>query len=125
MNRRGQQGFLLLEAIVAGTVVSLCMFALIQCLGRCLAAARTVQNYTVAETLLANKSQEFRVERAEDTLDQEGPFDDRPGFTWDRKLETTETEGLWKQTITVYWHERAQLMSDSVTEYRYLPAKNR
>jgi Tfp pilus assembly protein PilV len=125
MKRRGQQGFLLLEAIFAGAIVAFAMFAIIECLGRCLAAARSVQNYTVAETLLANKSQEFRVERATDMQDQEGSFEDRPGFTWERRFELSETEGLWKQTITVYWYERSKLASDAIVEYRYLPEKTR
>ena len=125
MNRRGDQGFLLLEVIAAGALVAIAMFALIDCLGRCLAAGRSVQSYTAAETLLANKTSEFRVERVDDMLDQEGAFEDRPGWTWERKFAATETEGLWQQTITVYWHERGQLCHDNVVEYRYLPEKQR
>lgn len=125
MIRRGEQGFLLLEVIVAGALVAISMFALIDCLGRCLAAGRGVQNYTVAGTLLANKCSEFRGERADDMLDQEGNYDDRPGFSWTRVFESTDTEGLWKQTITIYWYERAKLCSDAMVEYRYLPEKQR
>ena len=125
MRRRGAQGFLLLEVIIAGALIAIALFSLIDCLGRCLAAGRSVQNYTVAETLLANKSGEFRVERADDMQDQEGPFEDRPGWSWDRKFEATETDGLWQQRISVYWYERNRLCSDAVVEYRYLPEKQR
>ena len=31
------------------------------------------------------------------------------GFRWTRKFEQTDTEGLWQQTITVYWYERGQI----------------
>jgi len=96
--------------------------AIIDCLGRCVAAARTVQNYTIAETLLANQCCVFRVERSGDMLDQEGTFDDNPGFSWTRTFELTDTEGLWVQTITVYWYERGRLSSDAVVEYR-VPAR--
>jgi type II secretion system protein I len=125
MNARGQGGFLLLEVIAAAAIVAVALFALMDSLSRCLAAARSVQNYSVAETLLANKSHEFRVERAEDMQDQEGTFEERAGFAWRRTFEATETEGLWKQTITVTWPERSREASDSVTEYRYLPRKQR
>lgn len=123
MRAHNQRGFLLLEVIFAAALVAIAMFALIESLNRCLAAARTVQNYTIAENLLVNKSYEFRVERPTDYLDQEGKFEDYPGYTWTRALESTETEFLWKQTITVYWWERSKLTSDSIVEYKYLPQK--
>lgn len=125
MKTRGESGFLLLEVIAAAAIMAIALFALIDSLGRCLVAARSVQSYSIAETLLANKSQEFRVERADDMQDQEGTFEDRPDFTWSRKFEATDTDGLWKQIITVTWRERSREASDSVTEYRYLPQKQR
>jgi Tfp pilus assembly protein PilV len=121
--RRGEAGFLLLEVILAVFLLSISMFALIESLGRCVAAARAVQNYSISEILLANKSFEFRAERGSDIFDQEGRFEDYPDHTWARRLERTDSEGLWRQTITVYWHERGHLASDSVVEYRYLPEK--
>src|ERR1700687_4271988 len=125
MKRCNQRGFLLLEVLFASAIAGIGLFALITSLGRCLAAARSIQNYTMAETMLANKSYEFRVERPTDMLDQEGVFADNPLFSWARKFESTDTEGWWQQTITVYWYERGQLVSDSVMEYRYIPEKNR
>ena len=116
---------MLLEVILAVALLAISMFALIESLGRCLAAARSVQSYTTSEILLANKSFEFRTERPTDIIDQEGVFEDYPGFSWTRRLEMTDTEGLWKQTITVYWYERGKLADDSVFEYRYLPQKQR
>jgi hypothetical protein len=91
----------------------------------CVAEARSIQNYTVSDILLANKSYEFRTERSSDILDQQGTFDDYPGYSWTRKFESTDTEGLWIQTITVYWYEHGREVSDSVAEYRYLPDKQR
>ena len=125
MRAHDQRGFLLLEVLFAAALVAISLFALIESLNRCLAAARTVQNYSIAENLLVNKSYEFRVERPTDYLDQEGKFDDYAGYTWARALESTDTESLWKQTITVYWWERGKLTSDSVAEYKYLPQKQR
>ena len=135
MNGRGQRvfdppqrcdgGFLMLEVILAMALLAISVVAITESLGRCLAAARAVQSYSTSEILLANKSFEFRTERPTDLLDQEGEFVDYPGFSWSRKLDDTDTEGLWKQTITVYWYEHGQLASDSVAEYRYLPDKQR
>jgi len=123
--QRRDSGFMMLEVILAMALLAISTVAIVESLGRCLAAARAVQSYSTSEILLANKSFEFRTERPLDLLDQEGEFNDYPGFSWSRRLESTDTEGLWKQTITVYWYERGQLASDSVVEYRYLPDKQR
>jgi type II secretion system protein I len=123
MKHGAHGGFLLLEVLFAAAVVTIAMGTLISCLGRCIAAAHAVQNYTIAQTLLANESYIFRVERLTDMNDDEGDFNDYPGYTWSRKLETTDTEDLYQQTITVFWQERGRAASDSVVEYRYLPEK--
>jgi len=123
--QRRDGGFMMLEVILAMALLAISTVAIVESLGRCLAAARAVQSYSTSEILLANKSFEFRTERPTDMLDQEGEFDDYHGFSWSRRLESTDTEGLWKQTITVYWYERSQLVSDAVVEYRYLPDKQR
>ena len=127
VSRRGAAtaGFILLEVLIATTILAIALFALIDGLNQCISAAHRVQNYSVAETMLANKCYEFRIDRATDYLDQEGPFDDYPGFSWERKFESTDAEGFWQQTITVYWYERGKLFGDSVVEYRYLPQKPR
>ncbi len=122
---RRDSGFLMLEVILAMALLAISTIAITESLGRCLAAARAIQSYSTSEILLANKSFEFRTERPTDIFDQEGEFEDYPGFSWSRKLERTDTEGLWQQTITVYWYEHGQLVSDYVVEYRYLPDKQR
>jgi type II secretory pathway component PulJ len=121
---RREGGFLLLEVILAVALLAISMFAIIDSLGRCVAAAKAVQSYSISEILLANKSFEFRAARAGDIFDQEGTFADYPGYSWSRRLERTETDGLWQQTIAVYWQERGNTVSDSIVEYRYLPEKS-
>lgn len=119
-------GFMLLEVILAAALLGVVMFAIITSLGRCLAAARAVEKSSQAQVLLANKSYEFRVERPTDYLDQEGDFEDYPGFVWSRRFESVPLEdlpGLWKQTITVAWREGGRDVADAVVEYRYLPQK--
>ena len=93
--RRSEDGFLLLEVLVAVFLLGISVFVLIEGLSRCVAAARSVQNYTVSDILLANKSYEFRTERPADIDDQRGAFDDYPGYSWTRKFEATDIEGLW------------------------------
>ncbi len=80
MNRTSSHGYILLEVVIAVAVVAVALGVLIESLGRCLAAAHSVQNYAMAETLLANKSAEFRTELAADTGDQEGDFEEYPLF---------------------------------------------
>lgn len=123
-HRRAQHGFMLMEVIVAVSLVAIGLFVLIEGLSRCLAAARSVQTYSLVETMLANKSYEFRVERAQDYQDVDGPVDNYPGYSWQRTFEKTETDDLYKQTITIYWRERNNLASEAIVEYRYLPEKD-
>ena len=122
---RGEGAFLLLEVLLSLFILTVSVFVLVERLGLCVAAVRSVQSYSTSEMLLANQSYVFHTERGTDIIDEEGAFDDYPGYTWSRKLEQTDTEGLWKQVITVYWHERGQVASDSVAEYKYLPDKQR
>ena len=77
---RQRNGFVLLEVVFATVIVAIGLAALINCLGRCIAAARSVQSYSVAETLLANECCVFRVERPDAWLDEEGEFKDYRGF---------------------------------------------
>ena len=105
-------------------ILAICVFGLIECLGRCVAGARSIQCYTVSDILLANKSYEYRQDPLKDNFsDQQGTFEDYPGYSWTRKLEGTDIEGMWQQTISVYWYERGREVSESVVEYRYLPDK--
>ena len=121
--RQTQRGFMLMEVIVAVSLVAIGLFVLIEGLSRCLAAARSVQTYSLVETMLANKSYEFRVEQAQDYDDKDGRFDDYPGYSWQRTFEKTDLDDLYKQTITIYWRERNNLVSEAAVEYRYLPDK--
>ncbi len=133
LRSRDDQGFLLLEVILATALLAVAASALIGALGSCLAATRTIEKSTIAQIILANKSYEFQVERADDLLDQQGDCEEEgyPGFNWDRRFEAVEVMldedepllGLWKQTITVSWREGGQLATDQVVEYRYLPQK--
>jgi Tfp pilus assembly protein PilV len=121
----GEGGFLLLEVLIAMFLMSISVFVLIEGLSRCVAAARSVQSYSISSILLANKSYEFRTERPTDISDHDGTFPDYPGYAWSRTFSSTDNEGLWMQTITVSWYEHGKVTSDSVVEYRYLPDKQR
>ena len=114
-----------MEVIVAVSLVAIGLFVLIEGLSRCLAAARSVQTYSLVATMLANKSYEFRVERAENYQDVDGLFDDYPGYSWQRKFEKTGIDGLYQQTITINWRERNKIVNESAVEYRYMPKRDK
>lgn len=118
-----ESGFMLLEVILAVLLLAIGLFAVIEGLSRCIAAAASIQNYHIAETLLANKSYEFTSEKPDDLDTGDGVFTDYPQFRWARTFEPTEQEGLWLQTITVTWMEKGRPTTDSVVQYRYLPQK--
>jgi len=121
----GEDCFLLLEVLVAMAILAISVFVLLEGLSRCVAGARSVQSHSVSEILLANKCYQFHAEDPMDIMDHTGTFEDYPGYAWSRTFENTDTEGLWKQVITVSWYEGDRLVSDSVVEYRYLPDKER
>ena len=121
--KRRESGFMLLEVILAVLLLSIGLFAVIDGLSRCIAAAGSIQNYHIAETLLANKSYEFTSEKPDDIEAEQGDFKDYPQFKWERTFEPTEQETLWLQTITVTWIEKGKPSTDSVAQYRYLPQK--
>ncbi len=123
MRHRSRAGFMMLEVICATALIGAGLYVLIMSLNRCVVAAKSIQDYTIAENLLGNECYIFRVERLSDMDDSDGTFTDYPGFSWARRLEATDTEGLWQQTITVSWDQRGQLTSVSAVEYRYLPEK--
>mgnify|MGYP003337625853 CR=1 FL=1 len=120
-----RHGFMLLEVVFAAGIAAIALIILIEGLTRCVSSARSIQDYATAQTLLANKAYEFRIERPTDYENQEGKFEDYPGYEWTRILEETDTENLWKQTIAVSWSYRSRKITDTVVEYRYLPQKSR
>lgn len=63
---RDDAGFLLLEVLLAVFILAMSGFVLLEGLGRCVAGARSIQNYTVSDILLANKSYEYRQEPLEE-----------------------------------------------------------
>ena len=67
--RSGAGGFLLLEVLLALFLLTISVFVLIEGLSRCVAAARSVQSYSISEMLLANQSYIFHTERGTDILD--------------------------------------------------------
>ena len=118
-------GFLLLEVLLAVFILAMSGFVLLEGLGRCVAAARSIQSYTVSDILLANKSYEYRQEPLKDNFsDQQGTFDDYPGYSWTRKLEGTDIEGMWQQTITVYWYEQEKKSASRSSSTGICPIKN-
>jgi Tfp pilus assembly protein PilV len=128
MRARDNRGFMLLDVILAGAILAVALFALINALSRCLAATHAVKNHAIADSLLQKKSWEIRAEtqtpqqQLATTDVQEGDFGDEfPGFYWRATIEPGPTNTLFVQTITVRWLERGDWVEESLAEYRYLP----
>lgn len=121
-----RSGFMLLEVMLAVLLLAIALYAIIDGVNRCVVATVSIRNYSVAATLLANKSHELRTDLADDMEDLDGEFEDMPAFRWERRFEQrddTEETKIWIQRLTVHWEERGFETSETLTEYRYLPDK--
>ncbi len=117
---------MLLEVVCAVFLLAVGIFAIMQSLNRCIAATASIRQYAVVGALLANKSYELRTEMADDYDDLNEDFPDMPGYRWERvfeEMEDTQETKMWIQHLTVYWIEQGREVSESITEYRYLPEK--
>jgi prepilin-type N-terminal cleavage/methylation domain-containing protein len=105
---RRQQGFTLIEVLVALVVAVAAMTLLSQGFSTGARASTTAQYATRAAILGQRVITDLETGAVSADGNQSGGFDDEPDFTYQTTSETGEVTGLNKVTVTVKWQERNQ-----------------
>jgi general secretion pathway protein I len=104
---RKHAGFSLVEMLVALVIFSVGVMATIEVLGLCLRSTGTSRDYTravfLAQELMERTLAEGVLTTGEES-DQFGP--EFPGAAWTRKIEESETAGLYELQVVVRWQDR-------------------
>ncbi len=103
-----QQGFTLIEVLVALVVAVAAMTLLAQGFSTGARASTTAQYATRAAILGQRVITDFETGVLTPDTNQSGSFDDEPDFSYETTSETTDLTGLNKLTVTVKWKERNQ-----------------
>ena len=106
--RRRQEGFTLIEVLVAVVVTVASVAILAQGFSTGARAASVSQNTTKAALLAQRVVTDFEIGVLAVTAGTHGQFDDDPDFSYDTTSETGVVTGLYKITITIQWQERNQ-----------------
>ena len=105
---RRQQGFTLIEVLVALVVAVAAMTLLAQGFSTGARASTTAQYATRAAILGQRVITDFETGSLSVDSSQSGSFEDDADFSYDTKSESTDLTGLNKVTVTVKWQERNQ-----------------
>ena len=105
---RRQQGFTLIEVLVALVVAVAAMTLLSQGFSTGARASTTAQYATRAAILGQRVITDLEIGAVSADGNQSGGFEDEPDFTYQTTSETGEVTGLNKITVTVKWQERNQ-----------------
>ena len=105
---RRQQGFTLIEVLVALVVAVAAMTLLSQGFSTGARASTTAQFATRAAILGQRVITDLETGAVSSDGNQSGSFEDEPDFTYQTTSETGEVTGLNKLTVTVKWQERNQ-----------------
>jgi prepilin-type N-terminal cleavage/methylation domain-containing protein len=103
-----QQGFTLIEVLVALVVAVAAMTLLAQGFSTGARASTTAQYATRAAILGQRVITDFETGALSADASQTGSFDDDADFSYETQSEATDLTGLNKVTVTVKWKERNQ-----------------
>lgn len=102
-------GYILLETLVALTVVSFGLVALFSVFSSTLAGVEHAEKLTVATLLAEEKLAELKVTPPRVIGISEGSFADSfPGFAWRTVIKAIEGEGLCTVKVEIRWQERGR-----------------
>ncbi len=103
-----QQGFTLLEIIVALTIAAIALPALLQAFSQGTKNQSLIENKTTAIYLLKLKMGEIEMLGEIEAGSDDGEFGSNSRFQWTSDIAESDTEGLYEVTVTVNWQERGQ-----------------
>lgn len=121
--KKRQNGFTLLEVMVALTIFSLAIITILHLLSTNLNNILTNRNYTVALTLAQSKMAEVMAEVK--LSERTGRFDmDQIQYQWIIETELSEIEGLERVVVKVIWQERKKAKKIELTSLHFVQEKN-
>ena len=104
---RGRRGFSLVEMVVALSIFSIAVVALLGVFTTCLRSTGLSVNHTRAALLAQGVMEEALAQDITTVEDGSGDFGDEfPGATWEREVMETDTADLYEVHVAVSWPER-------------------
>ncbi len=107
MSSNRRRGFTLVEMIVAAVLLVVGVAASLACISGATRTTRVAAEYSQAAFLAQQRLAEINTDAAQQGQitagEQQGNFDQYPGFSWDENLETTDFSNVFKLTLTITW----------------------
>jgi len=117
IHNKGQQGFTLLEIIVALTIAAIALPALLQAFSDGTKNQSLIENKTTALYLLKLRMAEIEMVGELEAGSDDGEFGSDSRFQWSSDIAESDTEGLYEVTVTVNWQERGHEESVELMTY--------
>ena len=107
---RSKSGFTLLEVMIALAIIAGALVVILHCHLIGVNLANRVKGISLASLLAQEKMEEIEMELALEEGEEEGDFEEYPGFQWRvvvsrAELFEEEIEVLKKATVTVCWFD--------------------
>ncbi len=116
-NKEGQQGFTLLEIIVALTIAAIALPVLLQTFSEGTKNRSLIENKTTALYLLKLKMAEIEMMGELEAGSEDGEFGANSRFQWTSDITESDTEGLYEVIVTVDWQERGKEKTVELTTF--------
>ncbi|MFC1712089.1 type II secretion system minor pseudopilin GspI [Candidatus Poribacteria bacterium] len=107
-NKEDQQGFTLLEIVVALTIAAITLPVLLQAFSEGTKNQSLIENKTTALYLLKLKMAEIEMLGEIEAGSEDGDFGSNSRFQWTSDITESDTEGLYEVVVTVNWQERGR-----------------
>jgi general secretion pathway protein I len=118
-----QQGFTLVEMIVATLVLAIGIVSCLSTLAVSTKAAGLAKQYSTASLLAERHFSEIKSDpNMLTTGEQTGSFgEDYPGYQWSQTIDQTDITGLLRVSLTIEWNDGVSSRSTLFTTYEAEP----
>ncbi len=119
-----QKGFTLLEVIIAVAIMGAALAILLGSVNRNLLQASLSKNQSIAQTLAQQKMSEIELDGYPEVGQEEGPFEEFPGFYWFVRVLPYDIEQLGTEIriviVDVTWDEgrKAYQVATAISNYK-------